>query len=188
MLSTADDSKYQWVQSDEDVTATFALPEGVDQSSLTVDVKAQHLCIKARGHRPLIDAPLRFPVKVVTGLRGPLVHPPPPPPFDIVPQGTLSLRRALRRPVWVTIPEYRRNSAAYIHAFVTSCLPPPPHTTFFLLFDCYIPFFGPLSFRNGAFDSVPNAGWAHNMVVVEEPPLILFPGLTLGTPKMAGVM
>jgi hypothetical protein len=60
----SDDSKYQWVQSDEDVTATFALPEGVDQSSLTVDVKAQHLCIKARGHRPLIDAPLRFPVKV----------------------------------------------------------------------------------------------------------------------------
>ena len=56
--------------------------------------------------------------------------------------------------------------------------PPPRH--FFLLFDCYIPLFGPLSFTNGAFDSVPNAVWAHKMVVVEEPPLILFPGLAWG--------
>ena len=63
-----------------------------------------------------------------------------------------------------------------------------PTHHFFLLFDCYIPLFGPLSFTNGAFDSVPNAVWAHKMVVVEEPPLILFLGLTLGTPKMAGVM
>ena len=63
---------------------------------------------------------------------------------------------------------------------------PPPH--FFLLFDCYIPFLGPLSFTNCAFDSVPNEVWAHKMVVVEEPPLILSPGLTLGTPKTAGVM
>ena len=66
------------------------------------------------------------------------------------PQGTLSLRRA----VWVL--EYRRNSAAYIHTFVTYHLtPPPPHTHhFFLLFDCYIPLLGPLSFTNDAFDSV----------------------------------
>ena len=69
-----------------------------------------------------------------------------------------------------------------MHTFVTYRL---PHThLFFLLFDCYIPLFGPLSFKNGAFDSVPNAVWAHKMVVVEEPPLIL----TLGTPKTAGVM
>ena len=88
--------------------------------------------------------------------------------------------------VWVTIPEYRRNSAAYIHTFVTYRLPPPTHH-FFLLFDCYIPLVGPLSFTNGAFDSVPNAVWAHKMVVVEEPPLILFPGLTLGTPRRQGL-
>ena len=63
----------------------------------------------------------------------------------------------------------------------------PPHTTFFsYLID--IPLFGPLSFTSGAFDSVPNAVWAHKMVVVEEPPLILFPGLTWGTPKTAGVI
>ena len=96
--------------------------------------------------------------------------------------GTLSVRRA----VWVTIPEYRRNSATYVHTFVTYRLPPTHH--FFLLFDCCIPLFGPLSFTNGTFDSVPNRVWAHKMVAVEEPPLILSPGLTLGTPKTAGVM
>ena len=42
--------------------------------------------------------------------------------------GTLSLRR-LQRAVWVIIREYRRNSAAYIHTFVTYHL--PPHTIFF---------------------------------------------------------
>ena len=66
----------------------------------------------------------------------------------------------------------------YTHSLHT-VYPPPPHH-FFLLFDCYIPFYGPLSFANGAFDSVPNAVWAHKMVVDEEPPLILFPGLTWG--------
>ena len=43
------------------------------------------------------------------------------------PEGTLSLQRlwcALRHAVWVIIPEYRRNSAAYIHTFVTYCFPP----------------------------------------------------------------
>ena len=71
--------------------------------------------------------------------------------------------------------------------FLHIVYPPPPHTAFFsYLID--IPPFGPLSFTNGAFDSVPNASWAHKMVVVEEPPLILFLGLTLGTPKTAGVM
>ena len=59
-------------------------------------------------------------------------------------------------------------------------IPFTPTHHFFFLFDCYIPLFGPLSFTNGAFDSVPNAVWAHKMVVVEEPPLILFPGLTWG--------
>ena len=104
--------------------------------------------------------------------------------FDVQPlvKGTLSLlrlrralQRALRRAVWVTIPEDKQNSAAYIHTFFTYRLPPPPHTSFFsYLID--LPLFGPLSFTNGAFDSVPNAVWAHKMVVVEEPPLILFPG------------
>ena len=55
------------------------------------------------------------------------------------PMGTLSLRRlrrALRHAVWVTRPEDRRNSAAYIHTFFTYRLPPPLHTHhFFLLFD-----------------------------------------------------
>ena len=58
------------------------------------------------------------------------------------PQGTLSLRRRLRRAlqhaVWVIIPEYRRNSAAYIHTFVTYCL--PPHTTFFSCLIVHSPF------------------------------------------------
>ena len=41
----------------------------------------------------------------------------------------------------VIIPEYRRNSAACIHTFVTYRFPPaPPH--FFLLFDCTFPFLG----------------------------------------------
>ena len=77
---------------------------------------------------------------------------------------------------------------AYTHLLHTVPPPPPPPRHFFLPFDCYIPFFGPLSFTNGAFDFVPNAVWAHKMVVVEEPPLILSLGLTLGTPKKAGVM
>ena len=64
---------------------------------------------------------------------------------------------------------------------------PPPNTAFFsCLID--IPLFWPLSLTNGAFDSVPNAVWAHKMVVVEEPPVFLFLGLTLGTAKRAGVM
>ena len=97
---------------------------------------------------------------------------------DLIPRGTLSLRRA----VWVTFPEDRRNRAAYIHTFFTYRLPPPSHTTFFsYLID--IPLFGPLCFTNGAFDSVPDAVWAHKMVVVEEPPLILF----LGTPRRQGL-
>ena len=50
-----------------------------------------------------------------------------------------------------------------------------PHHHFFLLFDCYIPLFGPLPLTNGAFDSVSNAVWAHKMVGVEEPPLIWGP-------------
>ena len=70
----------------------------------------------------------------------------------------------------------------YTHLLHTAPPPPPTHHVF-LLFDCYIPLFGPLSFTNGAFDSIPNVVWAHKMVVVEEAPLVFFPGLTFGTPK-----
>ena len=49
--------------------------------------------------------------------------------------GTLSLRCA----VWVIIPEDRRNSAAYIHTFVTH-RPPPPTTTFFCSLIVHSPF------------------------------------------------
>ena len=57
-------------------------------------------------------------------------------------KGMLSLL-CLRRAVWLIIPEYRWNSAAYIHTFVTYRPPPPPHTHhFFLLFDCTFPFLG----------------------------------------------
>ena len=55
------------------------------------------------------------------------------------PGGMLSLRR-LWRAVWIIIPEYRRNSAAYIHTFVTYCL--PPHTTFFSHLIATFPFLG----------------------------------------------
>ena len=49
--------------------------------------------------------------------------------FHGEPDGRLrcALRRALRRAVWVI---YRRNSAAYIHTFVTYCSPPPPTPLF----------------------------------------------------------
>ena len=62
-------------------------------------------------------------------------------------KGTFSLRRlrcALRRSVWVIIPDYRQNSATCIHTFFTYRLPPPPPHThhFFLLFDCPFPFLG----------------------------------------------
>ena len=35
------------------------------------------------------------------------------------------------------------------------------------LFYCYSLLFGPLSFTNGVFDSVPNTVWAHKTVVVK---------------------
>ena len=59
-------------------------------------------------------------------------------------RGTISRRRlwrALQHTVWVIIPEYRRNTAAYIHTFVTYRLPPPP-TTFFSYLIATFPFLG----------------------------------------------
>ena len=73
------------------------------------------------------------------------------------------LRCALRCALWVIIPEYKRNSAAYIHRFSTYCLPPTHHYPVY----CYIFLFGPLPFTNDALDCVPNAVWAHKMVVVK---------------------
>ena len=88
-----------------------------------------------------------------------------------------------------SLGNYTRRRAEYCHIHThIFYIPftPPTHTNFFsYLID--IPPFGPLSFTNGAFDSAPNAVWAHKMVVGVEP-FLIFLSLTMGTPKTAGVM
>ena len=86
------------------------------------------------------------------------------------PMGTLPLRRlrralrhALQCAVQVIIPENKRNSAAYIHTFSASCLPPMYNFFSYLLLHFL---FGLSPFTNGALDSVPNCGMGSGQVVM----------------------
>ena len=53
--------RYIWLQADDDVTLTFALPADVDKSNVNVVFSRQSICITVQG-RQLLDGALHRPI------------------------------------------------------------------------------------------------------------------------------